>query len=569
MISRPTALFICMIVLAFFAVFFILPVWETLQGGLYDASRGEFTFSFVEAVFKNPIYVQGLANSVAVAVCTTLLVMLLAIPLAWIADRYNFAGKGILTALILVPMILPPFVGAIGLRYILGHYGALNALLQAVHILGPEERIDWLANGRFWGVVIAQSLGLYPIMYLNAVAAMANVDPAMEEAAEDLGCTGLRKFFSITLPLIMPGLFAGATIVFIWSFTELGTPLMFDYTRIASVQIFDGLKEIGSNPIPYALVLVVLCVSLLLFALSRAVFGRGGHAMLSKATIARVTRTPSGSGRVLLALPFVLVISLAILPHIGVVFVSIGDDWYDHIVPASFTLGHFNDALSHGLTVPSISNSLTYAGWAMVIDVFLGLAIAVVVVRSTLPGRSLLDSLAMLPLAVPGLVLAFGYLAASQQGGPLEMLVGDPKNPDPLLLLIVAYAVRRLPFVVRSSVAGLQQTSVSLDEAAANLGAGLFTRLRRITVPLISANILAGAMLAFAFAMLEVSDSLILAQRQADYPITKAIFELFQLLGEGQYIAAALGVWAMVFLATTIIGVSTLLGKRFGAIFRI
>jgi iron(III) transport system permease protein len=140
---------------------------------------------------------------------------------------------------------------------------------------------------------------------------------------------------------------------------------------------------------------------------------------------------------------------------------------------------------------------------------------------------------------------------------------------NPTLLLIVAYAMRRLPYVVRSAVAGLQQTPVDLELAARNLGASGLRTLRRITVPLIAANLVAGALLAFAFAMLEVSDSLILAQRQTYWPITKAIYELFQRLGDGPYIASALGVWAMALLTLTILTASAFLGKKMGAIFRI
>ncbi len=196
----------------------------------------------------------------------------------------------------------------------------------------------------------------------------------------------------------------------------------------------------------------------------------------------------------------------------------------------------------------------------------LGVSIAYVVVRTSMPARGLLDTLSMLPLAVPGIVLAFGYLSMTQQGRAFAFL--DPSK-DPTALLVIAYAVRRLPYVVRSAVAGLQQTSVSLEEAAQNLGATPLHALRRITLPLISANLLAGGLLAFAFAMLEVSDSLLLAQKQADFPITKAIYELFQLLGEGRFVAAALGVWAMVFLAITILAMSRILGRKMGALFRV
>ena len=210
-----------------------------------------------------------------------------------------------------------------------------------------------------------------------------------------------------------------------------------------------------------------------------------------------------------------------------------------------------------------------------VLDIGIGLMIAWVIVRSKLPGRQVLDSLAMLPLAVPGIVLAFGYLAISLQlqtwigreNVNLRRLVDVTENPT--LLLIVAYAMRRLPYVVRSAVAGLQQTPADLELAARNLGASGFLTLRRITVPLIAANLLAGALLAFAFAMLEVSDSLILAQRQAFWPITKAIYELFQRLGDGPYIASALGVSATLLLTLTILSANAFLGKRLGAIFRV
>jgi len=123
--------------------------------------------------------------------------------------------------------------------------------------------------------------------------------------------------------------------------------------------------------------------------------------------------------------------------------------------------------------------------------------------------------------------------------------------------------------VVRSAAAGFQQTSATLEEAAQNLGCPPLRATIRITLPLITANLIAGGLLAFAFAMLEVSDSLILAQKQAFYPITKAILELYQLLGDGRFLASALGVWAMVFLGVTIAAMSGLLGRKLGALFRV
>ncbi len=562
--SRRLAILVYVVTALFFGAFFLWPIVQTIRGAFFDAG-GDFTVDYVVEVFRNPIYLEGLQNAFWLAVFTTLLCVMVSLPLAFLADRYDFPGKSLLTALVLVPLILPPFVGAIGVKQMLGQYGALNALLTHLGVLANGETIDWLGQGRFWGVVLMNGLHLYPILYLNVVAALANIDPAMEEAAENLGCTGLRKFRKITLPLIMPGLFAGGTIIFIWAFTELGVPLMFDYNRVTAVQIFHGIKEIGGNPFPFALVAVMLVATVLLYGLGKYAFGRNAFAMMPKATSLGGPRKAGPLVAALCICAFAGVTLLAVVPHVGVVLVSVSRDWYQSVLPASWTLDHYQAALSHPLTVPSIANSLRYASLSTVVDILLGIAIAYVVVRTRLPGRQVLDAMAVLPLAVPGLVLAFGYVAMTQDGKLFDFL-----NPaaDPTALLVIAYAMRRLPYVVRSAVAGFQQTSETLEEAAQNLGAPPLRALRRVTLPLISANLMAGALLAFSFAMLEVSDSLILAQRAQDYPITKAIYELFQLLGEGRFVSSALGVWAMVFLGTTIVGASLLLGKRLGAIFR-
>ncbi len=563
--SPAFARFVFVITALFFAAFFLWPVGQILRGGFVDAD-GRLTFAYLTALLTDPTYLGGLRNSFLLACAATTLALLIALPLAIVSDRYLFPGKGLLGSLVLIPMILPPFVGAIGIKQIFGQYGALNALLHQVGALAPGATIDWFAQNQFWGIAIVEALALYPIIYLNAVAALANLDPALEEAAQNLGCTGLRRFVKITLPLIRPGLFAGGTIVFIWAFTELGTPLIFDYDRVTSVQIYHGLKEIGANPLPFALVAVMLFCSVAIYALSKTLFGRASHAMMARATSVGGARPLPPARAWLCTALFGGVIFVAVLPHLGVLLVAFSQDWHGTVIPQHYTLGNFELALSHDLTVSAIANSLRFASIATLIDLVLGVAIAYVVVRSKVAGRQVLDFLAMLPLAVPGLVLAFGYLAMAQDGKFFSFL-----NPtrDPTILLIIAYSVRRLPYVVRSAAAGFQQTSETLEEAAQNLGASPLKAVCKITLPLITANLIAGGLLAFAFAMLEVSDSLILAQKQVFYPITKAIMELFQLLGDGKFIASALGVWAMAFLGVTIAGLSLLLGKKLGAIFRV
>lgn len=563
--SRGFARVVMVFTLLFFAAFFIWPIIQILKGGFIDAD-GRVTFAYLGALLTDPIYLGGLGNSFLLAVTTTSLALLIALPLAVVTDRYVFPGKGLLGSLILVPMILPPFVGAIGIKQILGQYGALNSLIISLGLRPEGWTFDWLGANQFLGIAVVTALSLYPIIYLNAVAALANIDPAMEEAAENLGCVGFRRFFKITLPLIKPGLFAGGTIVFIWAFTDLGVPLIFDYSRVTSVQIFYGLKDIGGNPFPYALVAVMLGSSVLFYAIGKGLFGRDSHAMMAKATHSGGPRSLPPARAWLCTLFLGGVTFLAMLPHLGVVAVAFSNDWYASVLPKEATLRNFELALGHELTVPAIANSLKYASISTFIDLILGVALAYVIVRSKIRGRQVLDFLAMMPLAVPGLVLAFGYLAMSQDGKFFAFL-----NPvaDPTILLIIAYSVRRLPYVVRSAAAGFQQTSETLEEAAQNLGCPPVKATFKVTLPLIIPNLIAGGLLAFSFAMLEVSDSLILAQKQVYYPITKAIYELFQLLGDGKFIASALGVWAMAFLGITIAGMTVLLGKKLGAIFRV
>jgi iron(III) transport system permease protein len=562
---NPFAWIVLAVVTALLACFFFWPLAESLRGAFLTPS-GEFTLAYFALLLDNPTYVEGFRNAFAVAAATTVLASAVGCSLAIALDRWTFPGKALLSAFIPLPLIVPPFVGALGVKQVLGQTGALNAVLIELGVVDAGHPIDWLRRGRFVAVVLLTALHLYPVVYFNVSAALTHVSPEMEEAAENLGATGLRRIFKITLPLILPSLFAAITIVFIWALTELGVPLMCDYTRITSVQIFNGSNDIGRSPLVYALVVALLFVTTALYGLAKVTFGRDTHALATKSSARRSsTALPPLAGGVCTALVGGLVFSAA-LPNVAVILLAIAGDWYGTVLPSSFTLGHVRSALGHDLVVPSIANSLRYVSLSTVFDILLGVSIAHIAVRSRMRLRYALDAAAMLPLAVPGLVLAFGYLAIAREGRPLSFL--NPSR-DPTALLVIAYGIRRLPFVVRAAAAGLQQISVTLEEAAENLGASAWRAFWRITFPLLAPNLVAGGVFAFALSMLEVSDSLILAQRQTTYPVTKAIYELSQLLGDGRWLAAALGAWAMIFLGAAVAFTRSALGRRFGGLFRV
>lgn len=554
------------LLVALMGAFLILPVMRSISSGFF--SEGQLSGYWFVRTITNPILMAELGNTLLLALATTSVSLLLSLPLALIRTKYSFPGINILSVLLLMPLILPPFVGAIAMKRLLGQFGVFNLILERIGWLDMSQSLppDWLGSG-FVGVVFLQSLHLFPILYLNISAALANVDPAYSQAARNLGASALKTFFKITFPLIRPGLFAGGTIVFIWSFTDIGTPSIIGYDHLTPVTIFKELAGAEINPRTFSLVFIMLSSSVTLYLMGKFLFGRGFAGDSSKATMVAETRRLGVVATLGAWFLFGGVIFIAVLPHIGVLLLGLADSWINTILPESFTLRHLRFVITNPDTIGSIVNSLRYAGISTVIDIIFGSLAAWLIVRSKIFGGAFLDGLCMLPLAVPGLILAAGYVAMTAPGTALEA-IGPTRNP--FMILVIAYSVRRLPFVVRGVSAGLQQLPEALEEAARNLGASTVMTWMRITVPLIAANIIAAAVLTFAFQMLEVSDSLILAQTADYYPITKQIFRLATSTGspEATSQAAAMGIYGIVLLGTTMGVASLLLGKRLGMIFR-
>jgi iron(III) transport system permease protein len=219
------------------------------------------------------------------------------------------------------------------------------------------------------------------------------------------------------------------------------------------------------------------------------------------------------------------------------------------------------------VVIPSIVNSLKYSSLAMIFALLTGLLISLAAVRWKNRFSRVLDLLAMTPLAVPGIVIAFGFLGMSVRYNWANELFNPVENP--LLLLAAAYAIRRLPYVVRSVSSGLEQIPEEYENAARNLGETPGRTLWKITLPLITGNLAVGGLFAFSFSMLEVSDSLILAQKQIFFPITRAIFELSQILGSGPVTACAFGVWTMLFMTVTLAAGGLLLGRKLSSVFKL
>ena len=550
-------------VFLFLAVFLAWPLAYAFKNAVVD-KQGP-TLLYLRTLMTDPAQLEAIGNSFAIAALVTVCSLCLAVPMAWLVAMRSFPGRSFITWAVLIPLVLPPFVGAVGMKMLFSRFGTFSSLLMRIGIVaGP---IDWFGAWPTAGVVVMESLHLFPVLYLNMLAAFSNVDPSLEEAAANLGASPWRGFRRIVMPLAWPGLFAGSVLVFIWSFTELGTPLVFGMRSVLPVMIYDKVSEVGTNPLGYAQVVLVLLVAGMGFWLGKkAGRQRGSVATLGRLSVVRREKPLPAWAAPLAVCAMALVLLAAVLPHISVVMVSLNRNWLSGLATEGLTLDFYRRAIGSELTQTALRNSMILALGATAIDAVVGFTVAWLCVRRRLIGADWLDTLAMIPLAVPGVVIAFGYLGCFS-GGMFKNTMLDPRF-NPMLILAISYSIRRMPYMVRSAHAGMEQTSRVYEEAAANLGAGPFRVICRITLPLISANLLAGGILCFAFSMLEVSDSLILAQTEKFYPITKAIYALMDQLENGTNMAAALGVWAMALLAAAMLWASLLLGKRMGQLFR-
>ena len=544
------------LILLFF--FLVYPVGLTVSKAFIGPNG--FTFEYFGLLFQNELQTTAIWNSIQLGIATTILATIVALPLSIMTTKYDFPLKGLLSALLLIPMIMPPFVGAIGIQRLFARMGSVNQFLLEANIISSP--IDWLGHSnQFWAVVILEVMHLYPIMYLNLTAALSNVDPSLEEMAGILGAGRFKQFRDIVWPLARPGYFAGAIITFIWALTDLGTPLLIGFHDTMPVRIFNMVTDINQNPVGYALVFIVIVMTISFFLISKSALGGKKYEMMAKGHVTESAKKTGLWGKTVIYTSILAVVLLSLIPHLGVIITSLSDDWFMTILPEKWTTDHYAAVLQNSLSSAGIKNSLLLASASTLFDLGLGILIAYAIQRKLVPLANWLDALVMVPLALPGIVLAFGYVV-TYDGTFL-----DPLN-NPVYLLIIAYAIRRLPYMVRSATAGLQQMSVSLEEASTTFGASKFHTLRKITIPLVAANLIAGSLLCFSYAMLDVSDSMILAMKDRFYPLTKAIYVLFLEQGNGEFLASALGVIAMGILSACILGASLILGKKMGELFR-
>ena len=536
---------IALAVAAFLVAFLVVPVASVVYTA-FSSGVGGFTFGHFISFFQISLMRESFWNSFYVAGISVIFASLIAIPLAYFTVRYRFRGALAIQTMGVLPLIMPPFVGAVAMQLLFGRTGSVNLLLKDAF----EFTIPFMDGLN--GVIFVESLHYFPFILLNLVVALRNIDGAMEESAQNLGASGFRLFRRIVFPLAMPGYVAGASLVFVKVFDDLGTPLVLGTTNMLAPQAYLRITSIGlEDPIGYVISVIMILFSVAALWMSARILKGRDYATLQRGGASLQQRRLS-PWQAMAAYGWIgLVLLLVLSPHLGILLMSLSKVWSFSVLPEGFTLAHYETMFTQSSGM--IGNTLLYCSLAALLDVVLGTAIAYLILRTRLPGRQLLDGAASAALAIPGVVLAIGYLRTFRG---VELPFSDSAFTATWVALTLAYAVRRLPYALRSCMAALQQMHVSLEEAAENLGASKGRTVRRIVVPLMAGGILAGFVTSFITAAVELSATIVLSSSASQAPMSYGIYLYMQSIA-GRGPGAALGV-----IAVLIVGLGTYASYR-------
>lgn len=539
---------------AFLILFLVYPLGRIFYDAVTDEA-GRWTLANFHDFFTDRFYLRSFWHSMILGVATVITSSVLGITVAFLLVRYDFLGRSLFSYLTMIPIISPPLVGVLGFTFILGRAGTVNVLLMdAFDLLRP---VNFLYG--IHGVVLVETLHLFPMITLNVVDALGKVDPSLEEAAESVGARGWSKLWRVTLPLTTPGYVAGALLVFIWTFSDFATPLVLGVQDLLAPQAYLNIvqfvdRRIFRMGIVISALMVLLAVLFLLAA--RHYVAIKDYSSLSYTRIARRRLSTGRQTLVVAFLSFLLLLSF--IPYIGVTLASVGKGWALTPLPVAYTLQYYERVIVE--TPKYILNSFLYSGLAVVICVLVGVPIAWLLARSTVPGRGALDAVNTLILAVPGTAIGIAYIRAFH----FDLPGFDRGLTSFWIVMPLVLAVRRLPYTVRGSFASLLLVHRSLEEAAGSVGASGVRTFRDVTLPLIWKGILVGGLFSFMTSLQEASAVLFLALGGWE-SITNGIFA-FYIAGSANE-AAALGVILIVVAAISVAVINRMAGTRMGGVF--
>ena len=516
-------------IIAMYALILIYPLFILLRQSVIV--NGHFSLEAFKTFFSRPYYVNTIFNSLKVTITTTVITLIIGVPLAYFYQMYEIKGKSALQILVILCSMSAPFIGAYSWIVLLGRNGIISNII--LKVFGVQIGSIY----GFKGIVLVLSLQLFPLVFLYLCGALKNVDNSLLEAAENMGCSGVKRFFKVVIPLCMPTIIAATLLVFMRAFADFGTPLLIgEGYQTFPVVIYNAyFAETGSDHTFGAAVSVIaIIITAIIFLVQRYVNNRNRFTMNALHSIER--KEIHGIKAVLINIYCWFVVFLSFLPQIYVIYSSF-QKTSGKLFVKGYSLDSYKFAFSH--LKKAIPNTFFIGIAALMLVVVLAILIAYLVVRRSNATNKVIDTISMIPYIIPGSVVGIALILAFNKK-PI-MLTGTAT------IMIIALIIRRIPYTIRSSVATLQQIPMSIEEAAISLGSSKLKTFFRITVPMMGNGIMSGAILSWVTIITELSTAIVLYNLNT-ITLTLAVYTY---VSRGNYgIAAA---YATILTVTTII----------------
>ena len=484
---------ITLVIILLYLVFMIYPMGYLIVQSVIDGETGQFTMENFAKFFSKSYYSDTLLNSFKVSIAATICALLIGTPLAYLFSAFRIRGKAVLSILIVIASMSAPFIGAYSWILLLGRSGVITSFFRDIGITIPDIY-------GFGGIVMVMTLQLFPLVFLYARGALKNIDHSLLEASKNLGCSGIKCFLKVVVPLIMPTLLAAALLVFMRSFADFGTPMLIGegFRTFPVILYTEFINEVGGNDgFAAAIAVIAIVITTIVFLAQKYVSNRKSFAL--NALHPMEEKEAKGGVKLMIHIFAYLVVGIAIMPQCYVIYTSFKNVEGKVFAPG-YSLGSYEEAFNK--MGKSIQNTILIPLLALVVIILLAILIAYLAVRRRNMLTNTVDVLSMIPYIVPGTVLGIALLLGFNK--PPILISGT------MLIMVIALVIRRLPYTIRSSVANLQQIPMSIEEAAISLGASKMKAFFRITVPMMAAGIISGAILSWVTMISELSTAIIL-----------------------------------------------------------
>ncbi len=485
---------VSLVLLALFLLFLVYPMFGLLKQSVMNED-GQFTLQEFVKFFSKSYYTSTIWNSVKVTVTVTFVSLLLGIPMSYFYSFYKLKGSKVLFVVSILCCMSAPFIGAYSWIMLLGRSGVITQFIESILPIKMGSIYG------FKGILLVQSLKFFPLVFIYMNGAFRNIDNTLIEASANMGCTGIRRLFKIILALSMPTILAAALMVFMQAFADFGTPMLLgEGYQTFPVLIYN--QYLGENGTDFnfaaALAVIAIVVTAIVFFFQKWATNRYKFSMSALHPVEK--KKAKGIGGFLMHAYAYILVAIAFMPQVYIIYLSFRN-CSGMIFKPGYSLVNYEKALDK-LLWRSVKNTTVMGILALVIIIVIAVLIAYLVVRRKSVLNDSIDTMAMIPYIMPGAVIGLALLFAF--GKKPFALTGT------MIIMIISFVIRRLPYTIRSATATLMQISLSIEEAAISLGASKLKTFATITVPMMANGILSGAILSWVAIVTELSSSIIL-----------------------------------------------------------